>query len=379
MDDTLKALIVDDDPDILFATSRVAKQEGLTVFEAGSGNKCLELFEKHRPHIIVLDVMLQDMSGIDVCRTIKSKYPDSAPLIILMSGKKTDENSKTSGLDCGADGYLTRPIGNRVLKAYLGAFIRIKRGEIQIKEENDAKEILNKKLEQSNRDYSHFASVISHDLKEPLRMVTSYMQLLEKRNEDLLDEKSKKYLNYAVDGAKRMNAMISGLLNVSRIATQSHAIESLDMQELLKSVLQNLTHAIQDSDAKIVVEQLPVIEADRTQMIHLFQNLISNAIKFNDKPHAEVRISANPDGHAWQFNVADNGIGIPEEQQQHIFGIFKRLHTRDEYPGTGVGLAAVKRIIERHGGSISVTSKPGHGTTFSFTLTDRELEDPGQT
>ena len=209
-----------------------------------------------------------------------------------------------------------------------------------------------KEVKRSNEDLNQFAYVASHDLQEPLRMVSSYTQLLEKRYNDLLDEKGKKFIFYAVDGANRMQLLIQDLLAFSRVKTQAAEFEAVDTNKIVMETLANLTTAIEESQADITLDTLPVVISDKTQLTQVFQNLIGNAIKFKVDLPPQIHISAIPRETEWLFSVQDNGIGIAPEYKDKIFVIFQRLHTRREYPGTGIGLALCKRIINRHGGKI---------------------------
>lgn len=223
-------------------------------------------------------------------------------------------------------------------------------------------------LRRSNAELQQFAYVASHDLKEPLRMVTSYLQLLEKKDRDNLDERSRGYLRFAVDGAKRMNDLIDDLLAYSRVGTNTMKMAPTNMNEIVDIVLGDLKSVIDENGADIAHDELPTIMADRTQMVQLFLNLVGNAIKFRGLAPPRVRVSAEVRGTEWVFSVQDNGIGIPKDQQDRLFQMFQRLHTREEYPGTGIGLAICKKIVERHGGNIWVESERGEGATFSFSM-----------
>jgi light-regulated signal transduction histidine kinase (bacteriophytochrome) len=229
-------------------------------------------------------------------------------------------------------------------------------------------------LERSNQELQRFAYVASHDLQEPLRMVTSYVQLLQHRYRDQLDEDAQDFIAYAVDGAMRMKALIQGLLAYSRVGTSGKPFESIDSHDILDGTLLNLKMAIEESDAVVTHDPLPIVTADRTQLGQVFQNLIGNAIKFRGPDRPEIHIGAERQNGKWIFAVRDNGIGIDPQYADRIFIIFQRLHTQEEYPGTGIGLAVCKRIVERHGGRIWVDSEPGQGSTFYFTVL--ESKDP---
>ena len=227
------------------------------------------------------------------------------------------------------------------------------------------------KLERSNQELEQFAYVASHDLQEPLRMIVSYLGLLEKKYDSVLDTKGKKFISYAVDGGQRMQHLINDLLTYSRVKTRAKLFTQISMDEILDEVLQNLSISIAEAKATINRKKLPKVSADPAQIRQLLQNLISNAIKYRNKEeHTKpiIGISYKKDKGKHVFAISDNGIGIEEQYFDRIFTIFQRLHTKEEYPGTGVGLAICKRIIERHGGTIWLESVPKKGSVFSFSL-----------
>lgn len=223
-------------------------------------------------------------------------------------------------------------------------------------------------LARSNADLEQFAYVASHDMQEPIRMVVSYMQLLETRYKGKLDEKAVKYIEFSVDGAKRMQEMIKGLLNYSRVGKTSESYQPINTSSALETALKNLRQVIDDSKALITSDRLPTVMGDATQLVQVFQNLVSNAIKFRGEGTPSVQISVAPQEGYWRFSVRDNGIGIEPRSQYRIFQIFQRLHDREQYPGSGIGLAICKKIVERMGGKIWIESALGCGTTFYFTL-----------
>jgi len=230
-------------------------------------------------------------------------------------------------------------------------------------------------LARSNRDLEQFAYVASHDLQEPLRMVASYTQLLGERYRGKLDENADKYIGYAVEGALRMQTLIQDLLTFSRVGRNGLGRTVTDCTTVLDQALQNLQAAVAESHALVTHGPLPMVTADRSQLLQLFQNLIGNAIKFRGAEPPAISVSAEQDGETWTFSVSDNGIGIAPEHKEVIFVIFQRLHTRTEYSGNGLGLAICKKIVEQHGGRIWVESEAGHGATFRFTLPARAEKD----
>jgi PAS domain S-box-containing protein len=228
---------------------------------------------------------------------------------------------------------------------------------------------INTELIRSNTELGQFAYVASHDLQEPLRMITGYLQLLERRYRDKLDAEALQFIQYAVEGAVRMKRLIEDLLALSRAGTQRANFRPVESQTLLQTACTNLGVAIEESRAEVTAGPLPPIVADPGLLTQVFQNLIGNAIKFRRKdraPHIQVSAESSRDGHV--FSISDDGIGIEARHLERIFGIFERLHGADQYEGSGVGLAITRRILERHGGGIWVESKPGEGSTFHFQI-----------
>ncbi len=260
--------------------------------------------------------------------------------------------------------YLRTPILED--ERLIGAVVVIK----NITERKQAEESMKRQAEElarSNADLEQFAYVASHDLQEPLRMVSNYTQLLARRYQDKLDQDAHDFIGYAVDGAIRMQGLINDLLQYSRVGTRGKNFSLVDCSEVLGVAIANLRHSIEESRAIVTNDDLPAILGDSGQLAQLFQNLIGNALKFRGEDSPHVHVSVRRDAEEWIFTVKDNGIGIEEEYGDRIFVIFQRLHSLSKYSGTGIGLAICKKIVERHGGRIWVTSKPGEGSEFSFT------------
>lgn len=203
-------------------------------------------------------------------------------------------------------------------------------------------------------------------------MVSSYCQLLQRRYKDKLDADAEEFITYAVEGAARMQRLINDLLAYSRVGTRGKPFEPIDCNEVLAVALANLQAVVTETGARITQDPLPVVSGDGVQLVQLFQNLLGNAIKFRGETPPQIHVTAKPDGGGWLFSVTDNGIGIDPQYRDRIFVIFQRLHERGRYPGTGIGLAICKKIVERHGGRIWVEAAPGGGSTFSFTIPETE-------
>ena len=250
----------------------------------------------------------------------------------------------------------------------LRGFAKLTRDITQRKADEEHLQQVAAELERSNAELEQFAYIASHDLQEPLRMVASYTQLLRRRYTGKLDADADEFIGYAVDGALRMQALINGLLTYARVGTRPLELVAVDVNQIVDAVVADLAAAIADSDASIVREPLPTVMADATQLHQLFLNLISNAIKFRGVAAPVVHINVQALSDEWVISVRDQGIGMPPESLERIFMIFQRLHTREEYPGSGIGLAVCKRVVERMGGRIWVESQPGVGTTFHLSL-----------
>jgi signal transduction histidine kinase len=223
-------------------------------------------------------------------------------------------------------------------------------------------------LARSNAELQQFAYVASHDLQEPLRMVSNFTQLLAERYDAKLDNDGREFIAYAVEGATRMQTLVQDLLSLSRVGTRGKNLEVVRLDEVVDRAVANLEFAIQENGASVSHDEMPEVMADSSQMMQLFQNLIGNGIKFKGAEPPRVHISAVRNGKEWTFSVRDNGIGFEPQYAERIFAIFQRLHSRDEYQGNGIGLTICRKIVERHQGRIWAESKPGSGTTFYFTM-----------
>ena len=270
-----------------------------------------------------------------------------------------------------------RPRDERVIEIaqtvgiQIGQFIARMHAEAALREANDELERQAQELMRSNAELQQFAYVASHDLQEPLRMISSYTQLIMRRYGDRLDKEAREFMDYVVDGAGRMKQLIEDILAYSRVGTRGREFRKAQSGNALKKALINLRGSIEAAGATVTHDALPEVEADEPQLAQLFQNLIGNALKFkgNEAPRVHVSIAELP--NAWEFSIQDNGIGIDAQYFDRIFMVFQRLHSKGEYDGTGIGLAICKKVVDRHGGRIRVESEPGRGSTFFFTLPRR--------
>ena len=311
---------------------------------------------RNKYEIILADYRLPGWNGMETVAVIQQEGLDIP--VILVSGA-LGELKAVECIKQGAADY--------VLKDHLARLPQSVRRAIEEKELREENRRTHEELTRSNRDLEQFAYVASHDLQEPLRMVATYTQLLAERYQGKLDENADKYIHYAVDGALRMQTLVKDLLAFSRVGRLLQTPQAVDCKVVVQSVMANLQATIQESGARISYGALPVIVADRSELVQLFQNLIGNAIKFRSVETPEVRITAQKKKKEWWFSVADNGIGIAPQHVDDVFVIFKRLHTREEYPGSGIGLAICKKIVEHNQGRIWVESQPRQGSTFRFT------------
>ena len=345
-----------------YARTKVLQQAGFDVIEAASGNQALELVSARKPALVLLDVNLPDMTGIEVCRRIREDPKTVGTTIVHISATYTDSQHMARGLDNGADSYLVEPVDPRVLIATVKAFLRARQAE--------------ERLRKSNEDLERFAYTVVHELNEPLRTITSHAQLLERSLEGHLNESEADSLRFVMGGARRMRSFIDDLLRYSQATNSGADLRTFDMEALVAQVVLSLDAVIQAAGARVTHAPLPAILVD-ARVEHVLQNLIGNSIKYS-RPDVspEIHIAASEQQGAWVFSVRDNGIGIQPEYKERIFQLFRRLHGRD-VPGHGIGLALCQKIVEANGGTMWVESEPGAGSTFYFTLPQQQAHRAG--
>jgi signal transduction histidine kinase len=354
----IRVLVVEDNASdselMLHALKNVGYESECEVVQ--TADDFADRIRKNKYDIILADYRLPGWNGMETVRMVRQEDLDIP--VVLVSGA-LGELKAVECIKAGAADY--------VLKDHLARLPQSVRRAIQERDLRDENRRTQEELARSNRDLEQFAYVASHDLQEPLRMVATYTQLLAERYEGKLDENADKYIHYAVEGALRMQTLVKDLLAFSRVGRKQETPRETDCNLVVRNVIANLRSLIQETGARISYEALPVLVADPSELPQLFQNLIGNAIKFRRAEPPEIRITAKKNKKEWLFSVEDNGIGIEPQHAQDVFVIFKRLHTREEYPGSGIGLAICKKIVEHNQGRIWVESQPGLGSRFQFT------------
>ena len=370
-----RILNVDDKEPSRYVRSRVLRTARFEVDEAATGAETLELLSRH-PDLVLLDVNLPDIAGTEICRRIKSDARYASIIVLHISASAVEAPQASAALDTGADSYLVEPVHPDVLVATIKALLRLRSAEQQLREANDALGLANaaltetnSALQRSNEDLEHFAYLASHDLKEPLRTITTHLQLITRSMGERLNQREKQLFDFVLDASRRMGALIEDVLSYSRAGREDLAMRPVALSDAVTWALKNLQESVLSTSAGVEIRDLPLVWGDGVQLGRLFQNLIANAIKYHSGAEApRIIISAELDADGkYLIHVADNGLGIPRDRFDYVFRPFKRLHGRD-VAGTGIGLALCRRIVEAHGGTIWVDSEVGRGSTFSFSL-----------
>lgn len=377
---SVKILLVDDKKENLLSLSLTLENKEYTFVEANSGREALKILLKEQDFaIILMDVQMPVLSGLETAELIRqSEKLKSVPIIFLTAGSHTTD-SIFNGYKAGAVDYMFKPYIPEVLRAKVDVFVDLYKKKQELTQQRERLEMLNIQLEQRScelerniQELEKFAYVASHDLQEPLRTITSYIQLLQKKFKGKLDGETAEFMDFIISGSRRMKMLINDLLEYSRINRIESPLELVNFNFVMNEVMQNLHNTIKNSNAVINFDNLPVIKSRRIQMIQLFQNLIANSIKFRSEKAPVINICAKKLDGVYLFSVSDNGIGIKPEYATKIFEIFQRLHSMQHYQGTGIGLAICMKIIQKLGGDIWCESEPGKGATFYFTIKDSQ-------
>ncbi len=360
--DRPKILLVDDRWENLLATEKVLRPLDADIFKAASGNEALSLVLRHAFAIVLLDVQMPDMDGFETALLMQEHESMAGVPIIFVTALSKEEKYASKAAEIGAVDYIFKPINPDILKSKVKVYLDLHVQRAQIMR-------LNATLSQSNEELERFAYICSHDMQEPVRMMNAFAGLLAESAEDRLDDDGRRYLSFILDNARRMQKMIGDILTFSRIGREEITLETVDCEEILSEILSEFDDTIRKTQAEVTYSRLPCLETSSTLVRILFQNLIGNALKFQDGDHPPViAIAAEQRGKFWRFAVKDNGIGIDDSFRTRIFTIFQRLHRKENYPGTGIGLSTCRKFVQLCGGDIDFTSVPGQGSTFHFTL-----------
>lgn len=356
-----RILIVDDIEANLFALEDALEPLHVPIDRARSGREALQAIRSRDYSVVLLDVQMPEMDGFETAHAVAGLDIVRKPPIVFVTAIGKDERHIQQGYRAGCVDYLLKPLNLDLVRNKVRFCMDLHSRVL----ENDR---LIRDLKQSNEELQQFAYVASHDLQEPIRMVRNYVQLLSKKYADRIDGKAAKYIGYAVEGSQRMQTLVDDLLELSRVDSQTRPQIRLAPDEVLDGVLRDLRLLLEESGARIERSALPPVRADRVQLAQVFQNLISNAVKFRSERPLRIEIFARKTSDMVEISIRDNGIGVNPKYFAQIFVIFQRLHTRDKYEGSGIGLALCKKIVESHGGQLGIESSEGAGSTLTFSL-----------
>lgn len=356
----MRILIAEDDRATRLRLQTLVAQWGHDVVAGKDGEEAWALFGESAFDCVISDWMMPGLTGIDVVKRIREAQSreQSAYVYLLLLTSQTEKERLVEGMEAGADDFVTKPFDTEELR------VRIRAGQRIVD--------LERRLAERNRELSTFTSVASHDLREPLRTISSFLGLLQRKYQGKLDAQADEYIGFVLDGATRMRHLITDLLAYARFGSSEETFAPVDLNQLVDEKLQLLGRSIEESQARITCQPLPSVEGDRTQLSQLLQNLIGNGIKYREQdaqPAIEIQFDTDEQADAYVFSVSDDGIGIPEEHREAVFEPFRRLHgTGGPYSGSGVGLSICRKVIERHGGRIWIEPNQPRGTRFLFTL-----------
>lgn len=377
---------MDDEPANLLALQAVLEDMGHELVSARSGREALRCLMNGDFSIILMDVQMPTMDGFETAALIRGRERFRDTPFIFLTAVGRSESDMFRGYEVGAVDYLLKPFIPAILRYKVAVLMSLRAKSAELAETNQELKTLNTSLEErvrtrtaeleikskllsrSNEELDQFASVASHDLQEPLRSMTTYLFLLARALEGKVSAEARAHIEAATESARRMKRLVSGLLEFSRIEARGSELQRVDCDGLLKEVLAALDSAIKEKGARITIMPLPAVQGNPVMLLQLFQNLLDNALKFSGGQSPKIELGADRFDRQARFWVRDHGIGIDQNHFLVIFKLFKRLHTSEEYPGSGLGLALCKKIVDRHGGRLWLESVPGQGSTFYFTL-----------
>ena len=378
-----RVLLADDNADMRDYVHRLLSPH-FDVESVSDGQQALDQALENPPDLVLSDVMMPILDGFGLLKALRAD-PRTSTLPVILLSARAGEESRVEGIEAGADDYLVKPFTARELLARVTTHLAMSRlrreaaeRERELRQEAEAAREratgAMEALRNANADLEQFAFSASHDLQEPLRMVATFSQLLQMKYAGKLDDQADTIIGHCVEGATRMGRMIRDLLEYTRASsiTVDHSVPAVDLEIVLAEALSNLRASIDESNAIVTHDPLPVLRAQPVHLQQIFQNLISNAIKYRGKDAPRIHIGAVRQSGDWEFSVRDNGIGIDSRYKDQVFGLFKRLHSNSRYSGTGLGLAICKKLVERYHGRIWVESEPGAGSTFFFTFAEGE-------
>ena len=361
-------LIVDDKLENLQVLESTLTESGYQVRKAINGAMALMGAVAKPPDLILLDIRMPDMDGYEVCQKLKAN-PTTKDIPVIFLSALDDVIDKVKAFKAGGIDYIVKPFQTEEILVRVQNQLHICQLQQQLKGQNQRLMDLNQELTQSNQELEQFAYVVSHDLKQPLQVILGFAKLLHKQSQNHPESKLAQGLAHIVKSSTRMQQLIDDLLAYSRVGAQTIDLQPVDCNEVVTQALEDLQIAIAEKKATVTYGTLPTISANHNQLAELLQNLIANGIKFHHLERSpQVQISAIQQEDNWLFTVRDNGIGIKPENRDRIFQMFQRLHSQQEYPGTGIGLATCKKIVELHGGKIWIESQNDIGTSFHFTI-----------
>lgn len=361
-DDKIKILMVDDKPENLLVLERLLKDLPLKLYKANNGNEALKLTLHHDFALALLDIQMPEMDGYELAKLLRQEEKTARMPFIFISAIYTDSINVFEGYEKGAFSYITKPFEPQVLLSKVRFFLDKYNQEKELKQRTI-------ELQQTNEELESFSYTVSHDLRAPLRAIDGFSKVLAKKTKDKLDPDESRYLNVIIENVGKMGTLIDDLLDYSRMGRLKKKENQVDLEQLINEIFNDLMQSHNQNHIQLTLHPLPKLKGDREMMKHVISNLLGNAIKFSsqkDKTLIEIGGEEGEDNNI--YYIKDNGAGFDMEYSDKLFGMFQRLHSDDEFEGTGVGLAIVQRIIQRHKGKIWAESELDKGATFFFSM-----------